>query len=617
MGARGQAVSAKKRYRGAKVRLKPAPARRGWSALIRILCLIYAAFVLVEDVGDALSYFNIPPLGSLGAEIDRPRGRDGFLDVVGVEPGGPFARAGVVVGDRVRLDRRYDYIRHLRPSEAVGLTLDHRGRTRHVQVEAVPASPDVASADGLSLFLSSLACSIAAVIGAFILWRSRADAATLMLGMALLTYGLNTTQPSPWLSAPAVYPFASQAGWTNHAAVGVLFYAFAVSFYAQRVGRIRGLEWAAFWIFALVEMASRQLFGAALDAAQAYPGGEAGRVSHSGIALIGFAACVNYLRLGWRRSDPRLKQRYTLMLIATSMIGLSQAMDALIPPSLSAQIETLRNTTDAFLTGVVASSLLAYAILRHRVFDLGFVFNRTLVYGAVSAVLLTAFGVIEWGVDHLLKIEDREKNALVDAAIALGVFLTFHRVRDGVEHWVEHLFFHSWQKAEAALRRFVREAALTSEGPQLVHDFARAVHTFAEGAPIAIYLPDGRAYARAAGALDAFGSALNADDPAVARLRTDLRPIEAHDQETTWALIAPMVNRTEVSGLVVLAPKPSGLGYRPDEVELVGWAAVQIGLDLHALKLEQLETERADLNSANAALRSEIAALRSILPQRI
>jgi len=73
------------------------------------------------------------------------------------------------------------------------------------------------------------------------------------------------------------------------------------------------------------------------------------------------------------------------------------------------------------------------------------------------------------------------------------------------------------------------------------------------------------------------------------------------------ALVAPMVKRNEVIGVALLGAKPSGLDVRPDEVELVGWATRQVGLDLHALKVEQLE-------AAASALRYEVAALRSLMP---
>ena len=114
------------------------------------------------------------------------------------------------------------------------------------------------------------------------------------------------------------------------------------------------------------------------------------------------------------------------------------------------------------LAGVVAPALFAYAILKHRVLDLGFALNRTLVYAAVSAILVGAFALAEWAIDHVLTIQGRETNALIDAAIALAVSLTFHPVRRFVEHAIELLFFRSWQEKAAALRKFVAEAGFVS-----------------------------------------------------------------------------------------------------------------------------------------------------------
>src|SRR5262249_54155011 len=127
-----------------------------------------------------------------------------------------------------------------------------------------------------------------------------------------------------------------------------------------------------------------------------------------------------------------------------------------------------------FLAGVVAPITLTYAILRHRVLDLGFALNRTLTYGVVSAILLASFGLIEWAFDHFVKIEGRESNAVIDAAIALGVFLTFHHVRDVVKPAIERLFFRTWQDKEAALRRFTREAGYVLKTEALTAAFVAA-----------------------------------------------------------------------------------------------------------------------------------------------
>ena len=73
-------------------------------------------------------------------------------------------------------------------------------------------------------------------------------------------------------------------------------------------------------------------------------------------------------------------------------------------------------------------------------------------------------------------------------------------------------------------------------------------------------------------------------------------------------ICAPMIYGTDVRGFVLFGSKPEGADFRPDEVELIGWATVQVGLDLHALRIEQLE-------HSTAALRQEITVLRSLVPR--
>jgi hypothetical protein len=180
-----------------------------------------------------------------------------------------------------------------------------------------------------------------------------------------------------------------------------------------------------------------------------------------------------------------------------------------------------------------------------------------------------------------------------------------------VGHGVEHLFFRRWREAEAGLRRFVREAAFVTQPAALTQAFARALTDYGEGAQAAVYLADGRRYQRAAGDVAGLGAQLEPDLAVLVRLRADLKPVEAeNDDALAAALIAPMVNRNEVIGAVVLAPKPSGLDYRPDEIELIGWASRQIGLDLHALKVEQLQR---DLQLANSNLQTANAQIDGML----
>ena len=56
--------------------------------------------------------------------------------------------------------------------------------------------------------------------------------------------------------------------------------------------------------------------------------------------------------------------------------------------------------------------------------------------------------------------------------------------------------------------------------------------------------------------------------------------------------------------------KPSGLDFRPDEIELIGWAAHHIGLDFQTLKIDQLEAERAELKRSAAEMERVLRTLK-------
>jgi hypothetical protein len=250
--------------------------------------------------------------------------------------------------------------------------------------------------------------------------------------------------------------------------------------------------------------------------------------------------------------------------------------------------------------------LFTYAILKDRVLDLGFALNRTLVYSLVSAILLGAFGLIEWSVDHFLKIEGREQNALIDAAIALGVFLTFHRVRDLVERAVEALFFRAWQIKAARLRKFVAEAAFITDRDAILEGLAGALSRFADGTQAAIYqLGDDGAFIGVAGALDGVPARLGENDPALVTLRAERKPVELHADDSAIAasLCAPMTHGSEVRGFVLMGTRPGGEDFRPDEIELIGWATVQVGLDLHAQEVTQLKQTVREANTRLEELR--------------
>jgi hypothetical protein len=106
----------------------------------------------------------------------------------------------------------------------------------------------------------------------------------------------------------------------------------------------------------------------------------------------------------------------------------------------------------AFATSIVVQAALpiafAYAILRHRVLDLGFAINRTVVYAFITATLVVCVSAVDWISGKLLS--GTHLSAIVEAVatISFGVALSWFHSR--VERIVDRVLF---RRRYVALKR--------------------------------------------------------------------------------------------------------------------------------------------------------------------
>jgi hypothetical protein len=102
----------------------------------------------------------------------------------------------------------------------------------------------------------------------------------------------------------------------------------------------------------------------------------------------------------------------------------------------------------------------------------------------------------------------------------------------------------------------------------------------------------------------AMGAIIDADDPALAAMRAEQGAVVPAELGSPLdaALAFPMMHQAALAGFVLLGPKPTGEDYRPDEVEVLGWATQQVGLDLQAIRVRELEQNVIRLEARNANL---------------
>jgi hypothetical protein len=128
------------------------------------------------------------------------------------------------------------------------------------------------------------------------------------------------------------------------------------------------------------------------------------------------------------------------------------------------------------------------ALLRYRLYDIDIIINRTLVYGAVTAVLAGAFAALSVLTQRLaLALTSQESQAAVVLA-ALIVTAMFQPVRGRVQILVDRRFYRAKYDAARTLQQFASEVRDQVELSQLQVALVGVVHETMQPAHVSLWL---------------------------------------------------------------------------------------------------------------------------------
>jgi hypothetical protein len=360
--------------------------------VILVCAVAYVAYLGLLIAAD------LRPVAPLGFE---PRFESGQLRVANLQPSSIGARAGLLNGDRVReandqvLAGRVDWQRvrgQLDPWQPLELTIERDGRVSAVTLALRPgvAEPGTSPrpallgfrlAQGITLALALLVAfkrplQPSALIGALVL--ASIATTSLVLPMRLIAF---------WQAIPTVPGTLLWVPFTTSVASGALLFAFAWMF-PQPVWRASRLMVA---LLPAAAVAGWHLYvGSELTRALGPATGWPDATTAMSAVNAGYGALgVGLLLRQWRMAGTPTDRRRIGVLILGALIGACAGMGVIAGywRNPGGDIFASRTLTALSLVFLAVPASFAYAILRHRLFDIRLIVRQGIRYALARRVI--------------------------------------------------------------------------------------------------------------------------------------------------------------------------------------------------------------------------------------
>lgn len=171
----------------------------------------------------------------------------------------------------------------------------------------------------------------------------------------------------------------------------------------------------------------------------------------AGIAAVpSFFAALAALVVRWRGAHGVERLQVKLFAYGT-ILGVLLVVfgNVLIPASLESKTGALVWTVGPLMLPISAG----VAILRYRLYDIDLVINRTLVYGALTAILAVCYAGLVFGLQTLLAPFTAESDLAI-AGSTLAVAALFRPLRGAVQTFIDRRFYRRKFDARQTLEEF-------------------------------------------------------------------------------------------------------------------------------------------------------------------
>jgi len=575
------------RFRGAPKSLMPT-----WSWRALALAAIAGSLVLISS-----DFAQVGHAGTFGLVVSPDTAQ--MWRVSRVDPGLPAERVGIRAGDRVA-PATGDFADKVNlqfppgPNASLALVVERNGMTRRVELRSVyrhHAQYEELAAQTVDIALELMKIIFFLVAALIVVRRAdRSPARALATFLIALAFGVVDISSS--------YPPAAIVALATVSTMAVVFaltqaIRFATIFpHSSPTGPRAAIARANVWANIAIVIA-----GAAYVSPFVLPAVSARLFLAMQAFIIMFAvyvvaALTVAFTIGWREADSVDRERIRWIAVSTA-IGLGGLILTLALGTLGVN----QWVAVPFVFGLAAIPIgTAYAILRHRMLDIGFVLNRALVFAIISALVVAAFTLLEFVLGRYLTSLGHVQSAVLEALLALGIGVSLGRIHARVDTVVDTIFFRDRHRSEAALHRLAREAAYVDDPHVLAERIVTAVDRHGNANGTALYLQDGTCYLPYLATLSRT-EPVERNDAAIVRLRAlgdevDLEDLarEVGPTSCPGTIAFPMVVRGELLGVLACGSKRDFQAYAPDERATLSELAHAAGIafdTIHTLALRR------------------------------
>ncbi len=585
-----------------------------WRAAILPLCVVAALLLLASEFGGILGFGGIPRVGFWGMQLvpDKP-----FTFVVtSLDPGQSADRAGIRPGDVIDVRSQPEIVRFWllnEPIAASPVTMPFVRNGRTVTATIVPTGLNVRRRPDVLFFAVAILWMLA--FAALLVWRKPESYDVRLLSLTLICTAASVTMMNFTSRSPAFYIVCFLAINVLEGAAVILWAIYCGCFERplSATRRIVGslcvsLAAASIAIGVAAVIGETTLWFSAEGYLHLYGArSEQWHLPYDLALALGLVASA--LAIGDSRGEER--QRAVWALVPLALLLAANGIATYLQGALSydALIFWIAVRNVAFFIAPIG---LTYAALGRRLLDVGFVANRALIFGIVSAIVVCVFLIVEWAANEVLVNASRTAGTIFSMAVALALGLSMRPIHRWADRFVDEVFFKKRHEDEAALRRFAHEAAYITDRTTLIDRTIGEVREHANAARVGLLISDGNG--RYVPADDLRDAGVSENDRALLALRTWHKPVDLVTLETALSgeYAYPMMSRGRLVGVLVCGPKSDGQSYAPDESAALFELAHGVGTALDLLA-DRREGEAQLVSDQLSALNRRIDEMSSAL----